>query len=70
MPFLNIVRTIERIKDSIKPDIVFTHHAGDLNLDHQITLKAVLTACRPLKRESVKKIYCLIKGGTQMLGGS
>lgn len=56
IPFLNIVKAIERIKTKIKPDTVFTHHEGDLNLDHQITFKAVLTACRPVKGETVKNI--------------
>ncbi len=57
VPFLEIIKAIEQIKEKIKPEIVFTHHQGDLNLDHQITFKAVLTACRPLKGETVKKIY-------------
>ncbi len=55
--FLEIVKAIERIKKKIKPSIIFTHHSGDLNLDHQITFKAVLTACRPTKEETVKEIY-------------
>lgn len=57
IPLINIIKSIEKIKNQIKPDIVFTHHAGDLNLDHQITCRAVLTACRPLKGEAVKEIY-------------
>jgi LmbE family N-acetylglucosaminyl deacetylase len=57
VPFLNLVKSIEKIKETIKPDIIYTHHCGDLNLDHQITFKAVLTACRPLKGETVKEIY-------------
>lgn len=55
--FLEIVKAIEGVKNKIKPDIVFTHHQGDLNLDHQITFKAVLTACRPLKNETIKELY-------------
>ena len=54
---LDIIKTIEKIKEDIKPDIVFTHHYGDLNIDHQITFKAVMTAFRPIKDESVKEIY-------------
>ncbi len=54
---LDIIKTIEKIKKDIKPDIVFTHHYGDLNIDHQITFKAVMTAFRPTKDESVKEIY-------------
>lgn len=57
VPLLDIIKTIEEIKDSIKPDIVFTHHLGDLNIDHQVTFKAVMAACRPTIDESVKEIY-------------
>jgi LmbE family N-acetylglucosaminyl deacetylase len=57
VPLLDIVKTIEKIKEDIKPDIVFTHHYGDLNIDHQLTFMAVMTAFRPTKDESVKEIY-------------
>ena len=57
VPLLDIIKTIEEIKEALKPDIVFTHHYGDLNIDHQITFKAVMAACRPTKDESVKEIY-------------
>jgi len=57
VPLLEVVKSIETIKEKIKPDIVYTHNQGDLNIDHQITSKAVLTACRPMKNESVKEIY-------------
>ena len=57
VPFLDIVKVIERIKSSIEPDIIFTHYEKDLNIDHQITYKAVITATRPIKEEAVKEIY-------------
>lgn len=57
VPFLDIVKAIEKIKNQIKPEIIFTHYEKDLNIDHQITYKAVITATRPLKGESVKEIY-------------
>ena len=57
VPLLDIIKTIEKIKEDIKPDIVFTHHHGDLNIDHQITFKAVMTAFRPTKDQSVREIY-------------
>ena len=47
VPLLNIVKKLEEIIDEILPDVVYTHHYGDLNIDHQITHQAVLTACRP-----------------------
>lgn len=57
VPLLEIAKVIEKVKNGIKPDIVYTHHRDDLNIDHRITYDAVLTACRPLKGETVKEIY-------------
>ena len=57
VPPLTIVKAIEEIKEEVKPDIIYTHHQGDLNIDHQLTFRAVLTACRPLQGETVKEIY-------------
>ncbi|MEK6917186.1 MAG: PIG-L deacetylase family protein [Nanoarchaeota archaeon] len=54
---LDIVKTIEKVKIDVKPDIVFTHHHGDLNIDHRITFEAVMTAFRPVKGEKVREIY-------------
>jgi len=59
VPLLTIVKKIEEIKDKIQPSIIFTHHIGDMNVDHQITHKAVLTATRPMKDECVKTIYSM-----------
>lgn len=54
VPLLEIIQSIERIAEIIKPNLVFTHHAGDMNLDHRITHNAVMTAFRPLpKAQSV-----------------
>jgi LmbE family N-acetylglucosaminyl deacetylase len=57
VPLLSIVKAIEEVKLQIRPNVVYTHHHGDLNIDHQITFQAVLTACRPAKDETVKEIY-------------
>ncbi len=54
---LDIVKEVERIKGKVQPDIIFTHHVGDLNVDHQVTAKAVITATRPMKGETVRDIY-------------
>jgi len=53
---LDLIKTIEKEKASFKPEIIFTHHGGDLNIDHQRTFEAVMTACRPMKGETVKSI--------------
>ena len=57
IPLLEIVKCVEKYKTQIQPDIIYTHHYGDLNIDHQITFKAVLTATRPMDKETVKTIY-------------
>ena len=54
---LDIIKAISKVKEEIKPDIIFTHYEHDLNIDHQITYKAVITATRPMIDECVKKIY-------------
>ncbi|MCR8687278.1 PIG-L deacetylase family protein [Campylobacter sp. 1569] len=57
VPLLEIVKSIEEVKNKIKPAIIFTHYEKDLNIDHQITYKATITATRSLQEESVKEIY-------------
>lgn len=54
---LDIIKVISKVKDEIRPDIIFTHYEHDLNIDHQITYKAVVTATRPMQDECVKEIY-------------
>ncbi|WP_058953766.1 PIG-L deacetylase family protein [Clostridium tyrobutyricum] len=55
---LDIIKIVEKYIDKIKPDIIYTHHGGDLNVDHRKTYEAVLTATRPIESDCVKEIYC------------
>ncbi len=57
IPLLNIIQAIEPIIAEIKPEIIYTHHDGDLNIDHTLTNKAVITSCRPLPYSTIKSIY-------------
>lgn len=57
IPLLDIVKEIENKIVQIKPEVIYTHHIGDLNVDHQITHKAVVTACRPQPSFCVGYIY-------------
>jgi len=54
---LDIIKVISKVKEEVKPDIIFTHYEHDLNVDHQITYKAVITATRPMEDECVQEIY-------------
>jgi LmbE family N-acetylglucosaminyl deacetylase len=53
---LDIIKVVESEKSTFKPDVIFTHHGGDVNIDHQKTFEAVITSCRPMQHESVKTI--------------
>ena len=57
VPLLSIVKEIEKNINDFQPSIVYTHYFGDLNIDHQITHKSVITACRPQPDFCVKEIY-------------
>lgn len=57
IPLIDIVQKLESIIDTLKPNIVYTHHNGDLNVDHRITHQAVMTASRPMPGASVREIY-------------
>jgi LmbE family N-acetylglucosaminyl deacetylase len=57
IPLLDIVQIIEQYINLINPITIFTQAKGDLNIDHQLTFKASLTACRP-NYSTVKEIYC------------
>ncbi len=46
-PLIEIVQRIETRLTTFAPDIVYTHHAHDLNIDHRITHEAVMTVLRP-----------------------
>lgn len=58
VPLLEITKTIEKYLEIIEPTIIFTHHNGDLNIDHRKVFEAVITASRPVKKCTVKEIYC------------
>ncbi len=56
IPLLDIVQSVEAVLDEVGPGIIYTHHGGDLNVDHRIAHQAAVTACRPLPGRSVRKI--------------
>ncbi len=54
---LDIVKIVERLIDQVEPDVIYTHHVGDLNVDHRLTAEAVLTATRPTAGLRVRELY-------------
>jgi LmbE family N-acetylglucosaminyl deacetylase len=57
VPLLDVVRRVEAVVADVRPDVVYTHHASDLNVDHRLAAQAVLTACRPVPGATVRAIY-------------
>ncbi len=57
VPLLDVVKGFEKVMDRLKPDIIYTHHENDLNVDHRICFQAAMTAARPIGKDCVKKIY-------------
>jgi len=53
---LDIIKKIEVFIAEFKAEVVYTHHAGDLNIDHRRIHDAVVTACRPIAECTVKKL--------------
>ena len=57
MPLLEVVKVIEELVRDLDPEVIYTHHGGDLNVDHGIVHRAVLTATRPAPGQRVREIY-------------
>ena len=57
VPLLKVVKAVENKIKETKPETICTHHFSDLNIDHRITFKAVITAARPINPH-VKRILC------------
>lgn len=57
LDLLDIVKKVEAAVGAIQPTTVYTHHGGDLNLDHRICHHATMIACRPLPNSACVAIF-------------
>ena len=57
VPLLDVVKIVESLVERLQPEVIYTHHAGDLNVDHGVIHRAVLTATRPVTGQPVREIY-------------
>lgn len=57
VPLLEVIKMIEELVDRLQPQAIYTHHGGDLNIDHVAVHRAVLTATRPMNDCPVKEVY-------------
>ena len=71
LDLLEIVKLVESYLERWSPDTVYTHHSGDLNIDHTLTQRAVLTATRPAGPARVERLYAFeILSSTEASFGS
>ncbi len=54
---LDVVKVVEGLIEELEPELVFTQHGGDLNVDHGVVFRAVLAATRPMAGHPVKRVY-------------
>ena len=53
---LELIKCIEQHIDRHQPQVVYLHHAGDVNVDHRRLHEAVVTACRPMPGQPVRRL--------------
>ena len=53
---LDLIKEVEDLISNFKPAIIYTHHSGDVNIDHRRIHEAVVTACRPVPGCCVKHL--------------
>lgn len=56
VPLLTIARAVEKLIAEHRPDTLFTHHCGDVNIDHRRIHEAVLAATRPQLGQLVRTL--------------
>jgi LmbE family N-acetylglucosaminyl deacetylase len=66
IPHLSVVKAVEEALLRFTPEWIFTHHPGDLNVDHRVCYEATMAAVRLPQRMStdlpstmIKKIFLM-----------
>ncbi|MDB6120089.1 MAG: family deacetylase [Verrucomicrobiaceae bacterium] len=58
VPLLKLAQAIETAAAHFAPQLVLTHFAHDLNVDHRLVHQAVITAFRPMPDSPVEAVLC------------
>ncbi len=53
---LDVIKQIEAKIELHKPQVVYVHHSGDVNIDHRRLHEAAVTACRATPGNCVKRL--------------
>lgn len=57
VPLLEIIHAIEEAIDEFSPEIIYTHHFADVNIDHRRTVEAVESAMRPMHDSAIESVF-------------
>ena len=57
-PILEVTQRVEAVLREVQPEVIYTHHRGDINRDHAVVHEATLTAARPYSAPGVRRIVC------------
>lgn len=57
VPLAEIITAIEKCAAELKPEVAYVTHGSNLNVDHQTSFRAAVTALRPVPGLSVSAIY-------------
>jgi len=53
---LDLIKQIEEHIVRHQPQVLYVHHAGDVNIDHRRLHEAVVTACRPTPGQPMRRL--------------
>lgn len=56
LDLLDLIKQIEERIARHQPQVVYSHHVGDVNVDHRRLHQAVVTACRPMPGQPVRQL--------------
>jgi N-acetylglucosamine malate deacetylase 1 len=68
VPNTDLTNALQKVVEEIKPEVVYTSSASDVNQDHRIVFEATLVACRPLPGSTVRRLLCYEAGITARYG--
>ncbi len=58
LPILDVIRSIEAAVSGFSPEVLYTHHWGDINRDHAVVAEAVSVAARPIGAGFPAEVLC------------
>ena len=68
VPNMELTSALQEVVDEVRPEVVYTSSADDVNQDHRIVFEATLVATRPLPGSSVRRLLCCEPGTSGRYG--